>query len=78
MDNKTLLEKYRANFSVGILLTIIVASVIEILAYIIFVKIGESEISHTDTYLRYKVILPILLNCVIYTIVAFINHSPKI
>ncbi len=78
MNNKTLLEKYRSNFSVGILLTIIVASVIEILAYIIFVSIGESEFSHTDTYLRYKVILPILLNCVIYTIVAFINHSPKI
>ena len=78
MDNKTLLEKYRANFSVALLLTIVVASVIEILAYIIFVKIGKSEISHTDTYLQYKVMLPILLNCVIYSIMAIVNRSPKI
>lgn len=78
MDNKTLLEKYRANFSVALFFTIVVASVIEILAYIIFVDIGKSELLHTDTYLQYKVILPIFLNSVIYFTIAILNRSPKI
>jgi len=78
MDKKTLLEKYRTNFYIALALTIAVASVIEILAYVIFVNIGKSEFSFTDTYLQHKVILPILLNCFIYLIVSVINHSSKI
>ncbi|MBR2471819.1 MAG: GGDEF domain-containing protein [Clostridia bacterium] len=78
MDNKTLLEKYRAHFSSALALTILVAGSIEILAYIIFINIGKCSLSFTDTYLLGRVILPILLNCGIYSVSFAVNRSPKV
>lgn len=77
MNNKALLDKCRAYFTVALILTIAVASLLEIVAYFIFIGVGKCQFSFSDSYLKYKVGLPILLNCCIFLLVVLLNTYSK-
>ena len=77
MNNKALLDKCRAYFTVALILTIAVASLLEIVAYFIFVGVGKCQLSFSDSYLKYNVGLPILLNCCIFLLVVLLNAFSK-
>ncbi|MBQ8808636.1 MAG: hypothetical protein IJZ81_04950, partial [Clostridia bacterium] len=73
MDNKVLLDKYRAHFVVALAITITIVTAVEIGAYILFVTKGICVLSLADSYLRYKVITPILINLLDFIAVAMVN-----
>ena len=78
MDNKMLLDKYRAHFVVALAITITIVTAVEIGAYILFVTKGICALSLDDSYLRYKVITPILINLLDFFAVAMVNRSKKL
>lgn len=78
MNNTILLDKYRSRFVITLLFTVLLVTLVEIGAYIFFVSRGMYEFSIKDSYLRWNVIFPIVLNWTIQIIAMIVNRSKKI
>ncbi len=78
MNIEALMKKYRAHFSRALILTVAVAGIIEVLAYVIFVGLGHCALSLKDSYLWNNVILPIGLNCLICFVAVTANKAQKV
>ena len=74
MNNKSLLEEYRHQFVVALAVTISIVTAIEIAAYILFVIKGLHTLKLDDSYLRYKVLLPLAVNMIAFVFVDLINN----
>lgn len=78
MNIEALMKKYRAHFSRALILAVIVAGIIEISAYLVFVGTGNCALSLKETYLWYNVVLPIGLNSMICLLAVIANKTAKI
>lgn len=64
MERNKILEEFRSRFVNVHALTVATVSVVEILGYLVFLKIGQVQLSLDDIYLQNNVLLPILINLI--------------
>ena len=77
MDNKEIIEKYR-NRLIGVhRATVTIVSVVEIIAYFIFVYLGIEKFSFESGYLWLNVILPICINACAHLVAVWICRSER-
>lgn len=77
MDNKTLHDRFRYQFTNVHALTVLTVSLFEIIGYIVLVFSGVESFSLHNAYLWYGVVLPIVINTVTHFIARRIaNHAP--
>ncbi len=78
MNNTILLDKYRSRFVTTLLFTVFLVTLVEIGAYILFVSKGMYAFSIKDSYLRWRVIFPVVLNWIIQLIAICADRSKKL
>ena len=78
MDKQLLFQRYRKYMTRAMIMTVSVVSILEILVYFIFVRIGNCTLSFADEYLFDGVLVPIGANLLVLLATLFVNHSPRI
>ena len=78
MNNNFLQDNFRRQLTNAHALTVLTVSLFEIIGYIIFVNLGIEQLSLQNTYLRIKVILPILINVINHIIARILTNSSKL
>ncbi len=78
MENKVLIDTYRNKLTNLHGLTVSVVSLLEIIGYIIFVRIGVQSLSFTNEYLWLAVIMPIFINGIVHLAARIIGTNPNI
>lgn len=78
MDNNTLRDNFREQLANVHALTVLTVSFVEIIGYMVLVHYGVQQFSTDNRYLRYCVVLPILVNMVTHLAARLIVHNGSV
>lgn len=75
MENPTLIKQYREQLIILHGVTVLIVSVVEVIAYFIFVRMGMQTLSLDNAYLWQNVVAPICINGAAHIITRLVNRS---
>ena len=78
MQRQKILEEFRDRFVNVHALTVTTVSIVEILAYFIFVKTGRATLSWYDAYLTNNVALPIVINAIAHLVARIVVYKSSV
>lgn len=78
MDNKTLLDRYRQQFTNLHALTVLIISLLEIVGYIVLILSKMECFSLKSAYLWCDVVLPIVINTITHFVAKIIVNNPSV
>ena len=72
LENKRIVEEFRHHLVNAHAVTVATVAIVEIIAYFLFVNIKKADLIWSDSYLVFRVALPIVLNMIAHIIARFI------